>query len=151
MESEDIEILTVTKADGTQGQVQALSRGAVPRVVGRVIKRCQKKGADLKDWTCSKDEFDLCRKLTNTPPGKVMRLLDDFLKNKLVQGGFVVVDIVTLGAALPVGIFLAIFGGLCWIDGCIVDLCDCPRIPKKGAVQPNTLLDGNAKSNDEVF
>jgi hypothetical protein len=126
MDPEDIEIITVTWADGTQGQVQALSRGAVRRVIERVIKRCQKKGADLKHWTCSKDEFDLCGKLANTPPGKIMRLLHDFLEKKWVQGGFVLVDFFTLSSAPPVGVFLAIFGGLCFVDGCIVDLCECP-------------------------
>lgn len=135
MEPEDIEIITVTWADGTQGQVQALSRGAVPRVIGRIIRRCQHKGADLKDWTCSKDEFDLCGKLANTPPGKIMRLLHDFLEKKWVQSGFFLVDVFTFGAATPVGIFLLIFGGLCLVDDYIVDLCHCPGIPTKKSIQ----------------
>jgi hypothetical protein len=125
MEPGDIELILVDRGDGTQAQVEALSRGSVQRVLDRLMRRCKDKGADLKGWVCSKDKFDLCSKL-DWPLGKLMRALHAFTSNVWVEGGFVVADVFSLPAAPPVGVFLTIFGGLCFVNGRIVVLCGCP-------------------------
>ena len=87
MERDDLEFIAVDRGDGTQEQVQALSRRSVRRVLEKIIKRARQKGVDIKHWICSVTEFDLCGKLKDTLPGQLMRALHDFLRDKRIEGG----------------------------------------------------------------
>jgi hypothetical protein len=122
----DLELITVDNADGSQSQVQALSRGAVRRVVERILAQGRQVDIDIKHWICSPDEFNLCAKL-DTPVGKLMRDLDSFLKSKLTQGGLHATGLVMLFSPFPaVGVALTIFGALGFVNNVFVELCDCP-------------------------
>jgi hypothetical protein len=123
---DDIEVLTVTLTDGTQAQVQALSRKGVRAVMERILARAQALQVDLGHWVCSPDEFNWCAKL-RTPVGARMRQLDAFLQNKLVQGGVNAAGLVTLFTLPAVGVALTIFGALGFINSIFVDLCHCPQ------------------------
>lgn len=120
----DLEVVTVDLGDGTQVQAQAVARGAVRRVIDRIIAQGRQAGIDIKDWICSPTEFDLCSKL-NTPVGELMRKLDAFLKNKWTQGGMNAAGLVTLFTAPTVGIALTIFGAIGFANHVFVDLCQC--------------------------
>jgi hypothetical protein len=122
---EDVETVTVTQADGTQVQVQALSRKGAKAVVQRIVAKAQAAGIDLQDWICSPTEFNLCAKL-NTPLGERMRQLDSFLKNKWTQGGLTAVGLVTLFTLPAVGTALTLFGTLGFVNNIFVELCECP-------------------------
>lgn len=120
----DLELVTVDRGDGTQAQVQALARGAVRKVVDRIIAEGRKAGIDMKSWICSRDEFDLCSKL-NTPVGDRMRKLDAFLKSKWTQGGIAAASLITLFTLPAVGAALTIFGALGFVNNVFVELCEC--------------------------
>jgi hypothetical protein len=123
---EDIEVLTVTQTDGTQAQVQALSRKGAQAVVRRIIARAQALQVDLSHWICSPDEFNWCAKL-RTPVGARMRQLDAFLQNKFIQGGVNAAGLVTLFTLPAVGAALTVFSALGFINGIFVELCHCPH------------------------
>lgn len=135
MEPGDIELIG-DRGGSSQGQVEALSRGSVGRLLQRFMDRCNRKGADLKGWVCSRNKFNLCAKL-DLPPGKAMRALHAFTSNEWVEGGFNLANIFALTAPSPVSVVLTIFGGLCFVDGQIVKLCDCPPRPKSKKRSPN--------------
>jgi hypothetical protein len=125
IEPTDIELVPVNLGGGVQAQAQALARGAVRRVIDRILAKLLAAGIDLKNWICSRDEFDLCSKL-NTPIGDLMRQLHDSLRNRFVECGQLVLGVV--GLKIPIlGTFLLIFSGVAFINNAILELCDCPR------------------------
>lgn len=63
MESDDFELVTLDKDDGTKARVQALSRSSIRRVLGRIIAQALNAGVDLKHWICSTEVFNLYAKL----------------------------------------------------------------------------------------
>jgi hypothetical protein len=124
MDDGDLETLTINVA-GTQMAVLALKRDAVRKVVDRIVARCQKSGADIKHWICSPDEFDLCKRLKTTAPGKLMIDLHDFLEKRWTHTGIVLAHVFVIPAAHVVGAFLAILAGLLVANKELVDLCNC--------------------------
>jgi hypothetical protein len=129
MDAGDFEMIAVDQGDGTQKQVQALSRRSVKKVIEKIIARAREKGVDMKNWICSsadKGGFDLCSKL-DTPIGQLMRDLDAFLKKRWAEGGLVVAGVLAIAANPAVGTFLAIFSAIGFINKAFVELCDCPR------------------------
>jgi hypothetical protein len=129
VEDADKELLTVTMPDGTQGQVQALSRRSVATFLRRIVEKAQARGVQLEAWMCSPNEFDLCRKL-KLPVGERMRQLDAFLGKKGTQGGLSAAGIVVL-FAVPGGqvasAALHIFAALGCINNYFVTLCNCTK------------------------
>jgi hypothetical protein len=130
IEPSDLGSVTVQRDDGTQVQVQALSRKSIRRVVERIIARGRELKINIKDWICSPEEFDLCSKL-DMPIGQLMRLLNESMKNKLAQGGL---HAVALGALFmnpavgaPVAASLEIFNFIGFINDVFVELCNCPE------------------------
>lgn len=130
MEPGDLELITVTLDNGhgmqVQTQAQALSRGSIRRVLERILTGARNAGADMKDWICSPSEFNLCAKL-DTPLGKLMRQLHDFLDSKWTEGGEIIADIF---ASALVGHFLLVFTAVGFINGAFVELCDCQPDPR---------------------
>lgn len=118
--------VTIDNADGTQSQVQALALGSVRVVVQRIIARGAEVEIDIQYWICSPDEFDLCRRLLNTPVGTVMRQLDTFLSNKWTQGGLHAAGLALLFTIGPVGAALEVFNALGFVNHGFVKLCNCP-------------------------
>ena len=127
IDDSDLEWVTVDRGDGTQAQVQALARGSVRKVIERIVAEGRAVQANIKDWICSPNEFNLCAKL-DTPPGKLMRLLNDFLNTKYMEGGIEVAGLAALFTAPAVGIALQIFSALGFINRVFVELCDCPSV-----------------------
>jgi hypothetical protein len=126
IEPSDLGFVTVQLGDGTQAQVQALSRKAIRRVVERIIARGHELKVNIKTWICSPEEFDLCSKL-DMPIGQLMRMLNEFMKNKFVKGG---VHAAALGALFmnpAVTASLEIFNAIGFINDAFVELCDCPE------------------------
>jgi hypothetical protein len=64
--------------------------------------------------------------LENTPPGELMRQLDEFLKNKWTEAGLAAAGILGITIA-SLGAFVAIFIALGFINKAFIELCDCPR------------------------
>ena len=129
MDPTDVQLVTLDRGDGTQVQVEALSRGSIRKVFERVLRRCREKGVELKRWICSSEDFNLCAKL-NTPVGALMRQLHEFLERKWAERGVALAHIFTIGAALPVEAFLGIVTALFLVNKELVELCDCPKPPK---------------------
>jgi hypothetical protein len=132
IEPGDIETVIVDLGGGAQSQVQALSGKSVKRVVQKLLAAAKQGGVDLLNWICSPEEFDLCGKLKTTSIGKVMRLLDEFLKKKWTAA-----TTTTLGTikafsilALPGALFqfLAVFASLGFANRVFVELCRCPPV-----------------------
>ena len=132
MEPDDFESIVVTLDSGhgvqMQAQAQALARGSVRRVLERILAQARSAGADMKDWICSPSEFNLCAKL-DTPLGKLMRQLHDFLENKWAEGGNIIADIF---ASALLGHFLLVFSAVGFVNKVFVELCDCKPQPKAG-------------------
>ena len=126
IDASDLEWVTVDQGDGTQAQVQALARGAIRKVVNRIVAEGRKAGVDIKSWICSRDEFDLCSKL-ETPVGDRMRQLDAFLKSKWTQGGLAATGLITLFTLPALGVALTIFSALGFVNNVFVELCECPK------------------------
>ena len=129
IEPSDLQAVLVDRGDGTQAQVQALSKRSVRRAIEKIVMRAQTAGLDMKAWICSPDEFDLCSKL-NTPVGELMRKLNAFLKGKFAEGGAVTAACVVAFTAPPVAAmftqFLAVFAAVGFVNKAFVELCDCP-------------------------
>jgi len=126
MEPDDFELVTLDMGDGTQAQVQALSRASIQRVIERILERARKAGADMKDWICSPEKFNLCAKL-NLPLGELMRQLHDFLDSQWVQSGLFIATV--FGAPVG-GHFLQILTGVGLGYGALARLCACEPPPK---------------------
>ncbi|HEY0879850.1 MAG TPA: hypothetical protein VGE10_15485 [Zeimonas sp.] len=126
----DIETVVVDLGDGTQMQAQALKRSSVREVLRRLIAAAMQAGVDLKQWICSPDEFNLCRKLANSFPGAVMRELHDFLRSRWTQATTVALGglaaFAQIAAVLTAGKFLAILAAIGFVNKEFVELCDCP-------------------------
>jgi len=125
IEDTDIEKIPVDRGDGTQMEVQALSGRTVKRVIEKIIKKARESGADMENWICSPDEFNLCGKLKNTPAGQVMRDLNDFLHSKIVEGGAATAGTLALVGLPGLGWFLGIFSALGFINRVFVEFCRC--------------------------
>jgi hypothetical protein len=126
IEPSDLELVAVDRGDGTQAEVQALSRKAIRRVVERIIARGRELKINIKDWICSPEEFDLCSKL-DMPIGQLMRMLNEAMKKKLVKGGLQAAALAALFINAPVGATLEIFNAIGFINDVFVELCDCPK------------------------
>jgi hypothetical protein len=67
MEPDDVEVTTITLDNGhgirVQAQAQALARGSIRRVLERILEGARNAGADMRQWICSRSEFNLCAKL----------------------------------------------------------------------------------------
>ena len=126
MEPDDFELISVDRGDGTQIQVQALSRRSIRRVIEKILRQTRDVGVDIKTWICSPDEFNLCSKL-KTPLGELMRDLHKFLESKWTQGGLVIVGFITITATPAVSAFFAIFSAVGFINSAFVELCNCPH------------------------
>jgi len=124
MEADDIEIISVDLGNGTLGQAEALKRSSIRKVVTKLLERLRTAGANVKEWICSPDYFDLCARLRDTPVGEVMRRLRDFLANKWAERGLVIGHVFGIPFE-PVGIFFAILSALLVTNKEIFDLCEC--------------------------
>jgi hypothetical protein len=127
IEPSDLELVAVDLGDGTQSQVQALSRKSIRRVVERIIARGQELKVNLKAWICSPEEFDLCSQLDKMPIGQAMRLLNEFMKKKFVKGGLHAAALGALFMNPAVTASLEIFNAIGFINDVFVELCDCPE------------------------
>ena len=125
IEPSDVETMLVDLGDGTQAEVQALSSAAVRKFIERILAKARQAGIDIKSWICSKAEFDLCQKLSETSVGEVMRQLDEFLRNKWAQGGIATTGLITLFTLPALGAALAIFSAVGFLNNVFIDLCEC--------------------------
>lgn len=125
IEPDDIEPITVTEG-GAQRQIQALSKKGAAAVVRRIVARAKTVGIDIHHWICSPDEFDLCKKLKTTTPGKAMRELDAFLKHKWTEAGVNGFSVVTIFIDPVAGTCLTILCGLGYVNKIFVEMCNCP-------------------------
>jgi hypothetical protein len=57
----------------------------------------------------------------------LMRDLNAFLNNKIVEGGEQAVALIALFAFPHLGEAITIFCALGWFNGAFVELCDCPK------------------------
>ncbi len=125
----DLETVVVDLGDGTQTQAQALKRSSAREVLRRLIAAAMQAGVDLKQWICSPDEFDLCRKLAHSFPGAVMRELHDFLRRRWTQATTVALGAVAafaqIAAVLTAGKFLAILAAIGFVNKEFLELCNC--------------------------
>jgi len=125
----DLDTAIVTEPDGTQVQRQALSRAAIKRVVDRIILKARDANVDLKALICSPapDGFDFCNKFLHTPPGLLMRQLNEFLHTKLGEGTLAAAGIAAAFAVglAAIGPFLAVLAGVVFINRVVVELCEC--------------------------
>jgi hypothetical protein len=127
--ADDVQLTTVDMGDGTQAQVQALSKGGAAKVVRRIVERLEKAGERVKDSICSPNHFNLCGKLKTTTPGQLMQDFNTFFSNKWTERGVTVAHVCTLIPALalhPLAPFLVTFSALGLLNGAFVELCDCP-------------------------
>lgn len=130
IEATDLEPVVIDLGDGTQAQAQALKRSSVREVLQRLMAAAMQAGVDLKQWICSADEFDLCRKLANSFPGAVMRELHDFLRRRWTQATTVALGAIAafaqIAAVLTAGKFLAILAAIGFVNREFLELCNCP-------------------------
>ena len=124
IEPQEIVTLTISMPDGTQAQIQALSRASIKAVLGRILQKGRAAQVRIRDLICSPDEFNLCEKL-QTPTGELLRQLDSFLKSKWTQGGMGAAGVVTIFAFTPIGNAISIFAALGLINNFFIELCDC--------------------------
>jgi len=125
IEPSDIETILVDLGDGTQAEAQALSSAAVREFIERILAKARQAEIDIKSWICSKDEFDLCQKLSETSVGEVMRQLDEFLRKKWAQGGIAATGLITIFTLPALGVALAIFSAVGFLNNVFIDLCEC--------------------------
>ncbi|NYT72485.1 hypothetical protein HZU72_08610 [Halomonas sp. QX-2] len=126
MEPSDIEQKVIDYDGGLQARVDSLNALSVRKFIERIISEARQKGVDLKEWICGKKQFNLCEKL-DSPLGDVMRRLDEFIKNKISQGGK---EIIALAAAFSTKLaslepLLVLFGAIGFFNNVFINLCDC--------------------------
>jgi len=124
----DLQVIAVDFGGGVQAQFQALSRGAIEKVLSQYMAKLKQAGADLQSWICHPSEFNLCDKLRN-PVSTVTQELEKFLNKRWIKAG---IDIVHLSALITglvsihvVAASIAIVCVLGNMDGFFRDLCNC--------------------------
>lgn len=125
MEPSDIESVFIDYGDGLRAEAEALAGRSVRKFIDRITDKAAQAGVNLMEWICSSEEFNLCSKL-DTAVGELMCQLDDFLKNKIAQGGIAAAGLITLFTAPALGAALTIFGALGFVNNAFVELCNCP-------------------------
>ncbi len=127
----DIGLVAMDMGGGVQGQVQALSKAAVAKVARKVVARFKQAGADVKNWICDPNEFDLCKKLKTTKTGELMHAFNEFFENKWTERGITAAHaalfIPAFTSAHVLAPFLVTFSALGLLNGAFVDLCECPK------------------------
>lgn len=118
---------TIAIADGNvQEKVTALSRQSAQKVINKIILRAKAGGHDIRDWICSRKEFDLCSKLDNWTMTRLMVELHQFLEEYIPKEAEQFAEVFTI-AVPALDSFLRIFAAVGLASSAFVSLCNCPK------------------------